>query len=224
MDGPDDISVGQLVYERIRADIIFAGLPPGTRLRLEPLKAQYSASVTTLREVLSRLASEGFVEMEGQKGFSVSPISIAGLRETANMRKLLECHALADSIAHGDLDWEASVVSAHHKLAAIEKQMIQGEPVDLKLWKRFDREFHTALISGRPSTFLLKIHKDVFDHYLRYQMTALGFRGEAAAEEHRALLKHALGRRVDEAAACLAAHIDKGVDQAVANGPLSEAG
>ena len=219
----DDSTVGQLVYERMRSDIIFAVFPPGSRLKLDPLKTTYNASVTTLREVLNRLVSEGFVTAEGQKGFSVSEVSIAGMREVAHLRQLIECDALRHSLEHGNLDWEGAVVAAHYKLASIEEKMINGESVDLKLWKRFDREFHTTLISGRVSEYLLKFHNDVFDHYLRYQMIAMGFRGRIAADEHLQLMKLSLERRADEAAAALAQHIDNGVQHALDGGPLTTA-
>ena len=35
----------------------------------------YGASVSTLREALNRLCSEGLVIAEGQRGFEVAPIS-----------------------------------------------------------------------------------------------------------------------------------------------------
>ncbi|HMN88068.1 MAG TPA: GntR family transcriptional regulator [Bauldia sp.] len=216
-------AVGQVAYDRIRNDIIFAVLKPDERLKLEPLRVKYDTSVTTLREVLNRLASEGFVVAEGQKGFRVSGVSLAGLKEIAGLRELIECHALLESIRDGNLDWEGAVVSAHHKLSTIEQKMIDGEAVDLKLWKRFDREFHTALISARPSSFLLKLHNDIFDHYLRYQMIALGFRGKAAAEEHLMIMRYALARRGADAARVLVEHIEKGVQQAVTTGPLADA-
>ena len=50
-------------------DIIFGQLVPGSKLKLEFIKSQYEASVSTLREALNRLASEGFVVAEEQRGF-----------------------------------------------------------------------------------------------------------------------------------------------------------
>lgn len=221
MEAVEPGAVGQVAYERIRNDIIFAVLKPDERLKLGPLRAKYDTSVTTLREVLNRLASESFVVAEGQKGFRVSGVSLAGLKEIAGLRELIECHALRESIRDGNLDWEGAVVAAHHKLASIEQKMIDGEKVDLKLWKRFDREFHTALISARPSSFVSKLHNDIFDHYLRYQMIALGFRGKAAAEEHLMIMKYALARKGSDAARVLVEHIENGVQQAVTTGPLA---
>lgn len=54
-------SVGEVAYRRIRADVLFARLKPAERLRLDRLRAEYGTSVSTLREILTRLASEGLV-------------------------------------------------------------------------------------------------------------------------------------------------------------------
>ena len=54
-------TVGHSTYERIKHDIIFGKLAPGTKLKLDGLKTAYAASVSTLREALNRLASDGFL-------------------------------------------------------------------------------------------------------------------------------------------------------------------
>src|SRR4051812_33531506 len=94
---------------------------PSERLRLDALKIDYGVSISTLREILNRLASEGFVVAEMQRGFEVAPVSIQNLRELAQLRILLEQYALTQSFAAGDMEWEGRVVSAHHKLSATER-------------------------------------------------------------------------------------------------------
>src|SRR5436309_7305805 len=110
-------AVGDDGYRRIRTDIVFGRLRPGQKLRLEGLKEDYGVSVSTLREILNRLAAEGFVLAEGQRGFEVAPVSIQNLRELAQLRILLEHHAMTESFRSGDMAWESQLVSAHHKLA-----------------------------------------------------------------------------------------------------------
>src|SRR3954462_12829308 len=66
------LSAGDSGYRRIRSDIIFGALNPSGRLKLESMKEEYGLSVSTLREILNRLASEGFVVAEGQRGFEVA--------------------------------------------------------------------------------------------------------------------------------------------------------
>src|SRR3954447_6915432 len=105
-------SISEKAYRQIRADIVFGKLNPGEKLKLDRLREDYGASVGTLRELLSRLVSEGLVIAEGQRGFEVAPISAENLREIAGLRLLLESHALKQSFRSGDMDWEA--VSFQH--------------------------------------------------------------------------------------------------------------
>src|SRR5918997_6639985 len=170
-------SIADRAYEKVRTDIIFGRLEPGTRLRLDRLAHSYGASVSTLREILSRLSSEGLVLAEEQRGFSVTPVSPAGFADVAAMRLLLESYAIPLSFAAGDLEWESRVVAAHHKLAFMERRMMNGERQDTELWKQYDREFHQALIDACGSQTLLNVYAGVFDEYLRYQMVAVVFRG-----------------------------------------------
>jgi DNA-binding GntR family transcriptional regulator len=215
MDETAEGKVGDHALTAIRGDILFGRLAPDQRLTLDRLRTAYGVSVSTLREVLSRLAAEDLVVAEGNKGFRVAPISAHDLTDVADLRRLLEDHALALSFAHGDLDWEGRIVSAHHKLAAIERRLIAGDNVDQVLWKRFDRDFHQALISACGSEHLMRAHAAAFDKYLRYQMIAMSFRGEVAAVEHADLADAAMTRDVDRARGLLARHIASGVDVAV---------
>src|SRR6218665_339015 len=76
---PEAGTVGETAFRRIRTDIISGALHPGPKLTLGRMKEQYDISVSTLREILNRLASEDFVVAEGQRGFEVAPATEAGL-------------------------------------------------------------------------------------------------------------------------------------------------
>jgi len=213
-------TVGETVWRRLRGDILAGRLAPGKKLKLEALRERYGTSVGTLREALNRLATEGLVIAEGQRGFEVTPVSVENLREIAELRLLVECQALDDSFRAGDVDWESRVVAAYHKLAAMEARMEEGDFSALDLWKRYDWEFHQSLISACGSKVLKQLHGAVFDKYLRYQMIALSFRGDIAAGEHRALLDCALKRDAQEARRILTDHLEGGMAHALATGTI----
>jgi GntR family carbon starvation induced transcriptional regulator len=212
-------AVGDDCYRRIRGDIIMARLKPGHRLKLDALKESYSVSVTTLRETLNRLAAEGLVAAEGKRGFEVAPVSVENLKELAELRLLVETHALERSFARADVEWEGRVVSAHHKLASTERLMDSGIG-ETEQWKRYDGEFHQALISNCGSATLMEIHAAVFDKYFRYQMLAMKYRGEEPARQHRELLEAALARNTARARDVLAEHINHCVEDTLGAGIL----
>ncbi len=213
-------TVSENAYRQIRTDILFGRLSPGAKLKLEGLKDSYSTSVSTLREILNRLSSEGLVLAEGQRGFQVAAVSAKDLKEIAAMRLLLENHAMALSFAAGDIDWEGRVVAAHHKLAQMEKHLIAGEREKTEAWKRYDFEFHHALVSACGSAALLETHAGFYDRYLRYQMVALVFRGKIAADEHEEMLKAALARDAATAQSILERHINGCVEYTLQTGQI----
>ena len=217
--GEDAQAVGDDGYRRIRTDIVFGRLRPDQKLKLEGLRANYGVSVSTLREILSRLTAEGFVTAEGKRGFEVASVSAGNLKELAELRVLLEVHAMQVSFANADVEWEGRVVSAHHKLASIERLMESGigEP---EQWKRYDSEFHQALISNCGSRVLMEAHALVFDKYFRYQMVAFLYRGIETAAQHVALLECALKRDTKTAKDVLIAHVNNCVEHALATSSL----
>ena len=219
---PDDDTVAATIWRQLRGDILSGRLAPGMKLRLEQLRTSSGVSVSTLREVLNRLATEDLVLAEGQRGFEVAPVSSENLRELAGLRLLLETRALEDSFRNGDLDWEARILAAWHKLARVETQMEAGERHETQLWKRLDWEFHQALISACGSGVLMHLHGAVFDRYLRYQMIALSFRGNVAAHEHRSLLDAAMARDAPAARAILESHLIGGVEHALSRKTVTE--
>ena len=209
-------AVGASTYQSIKRDIIFGDLAPASKLKLETLRKNYNASMSTLRETLNRLASEGFVDALDQRGFFVTPVSKEDLMEVANLRVLLECHALKLSIDNGDTDWEGNLVSAHHKLSSMEQKMLSGDDSQKENWKRYDWQFHLALIEACGSRNLISLHSVLYDKYLRYQMLMLTHRGQEAADEHKKMLEAALDRNVEKATKTLTVHIEKGLEHTLA--------
>src|ERR1043165_1318875 len=107
------MGVADAAYSRLRADILGGELLPGMRLKLDALRDRYEVSVNTLRETLSRLAADGLVEAEGQRGFTVMPATLADLIDITETRRLLECHAAKLSVEQADLEWESRLVAAY---------------------------------------------------------------------------------------------------------------
>ena len=83
-----------------------------------------------------------------KEDFFVTPISKEDLIEVANLRVLLECHALKLSIDNGDTDWEGNLVSAHHKLSSMEQKMLSGDDSQRKIGKGMIGNF-ISLLSKR---------------------------------------------------------------------------
>ena len=83
-------SLTQDVYQRLRGDLLACRLMPGQKLKIEELCVRFGAGSSAVREALSRLAADGFVGLEPQRGFRVTPLSFAELRDLTNVRCEIE--------------------------------------------------------------------------------------------------------------------------------------
>jgi DNA-binding GntR family transcriptional regulator len=209
-------TVSDAVFRRLRQDIILGILPPGSKIKLEKARERYSISISSLREILSRLSAENLVLAEGQRGFEVSPVSQRELEELADLRILLECRAIELSFAAGDLEWEGTIVAAHHRLKTVEQKLLGGDTLQTAEWVRFDWEFHLAIVAACNSAVLVQSLSSVFDRFLRYHMLAKNFRGQGVVDDHKRLFEYALEKNVDAAKDMIKRHVLNGANHILA--------
>lgn len=191
-------------YARLRSDVIQGIFQPGAKLGIEQLRSTYSVGATPLREALYRLSAEGFVVVEGQRGFRVADVSGRELRELTELRILIEGQALRESLEMATEEWEAQLVVAFHRLQKIEKQ---ADP-DPATWEARNAEFHLALISQCQSRWLMRIYELLYDQHRRYRIIArIDRAGRDIHGEHVAMLEAALAHDIDSLLACHEAHI-----------------
>src|SRR5688572_18796968 len=80
----------EVIFERVLASIFEHRLPPGTKLGEEQLAAIFGVSRARIRRVLPRLAHEGVVTLEPNRGAFVARPTVADAREVFEARKLIE--------------------------------------------------------------------------------------------------------------------------------------
>jgi GntR family transcriptional regulator, carbon starvation induced regulator len=190
-------------YNGLREDIIQGRLAPNSKLRTEQLRSKYGTGASPLREALNRLAGEGFVNVEGQRGFRVSPVSLDDLKDLTRMRILLECEAICDSIKNGDDEWEAGIVASFHRLAKAE----ENRNDKFAEWELRNDEFHESLVAASKSSWLLKFRQTLYEQHKRYRLLAILAHDESRDlhAEHLAIKDAAITR--DLKAACKATEI-----------------
>lgn len=200
----------QLV-QALRADLMRGVFEPGQQLRLNQLCERFDVSLSPLREALSRLAAEGFVIAQDQRGYQVAPVSLDNLEEVTRLRGMLECLALKESIAHGDDRWEADLVAAFHRLELIERRRGGAPEYGLDEWEARHREFHLALIAACRMPVLLQFCESLLDFSDRYRRIFLSSRplDRDIQCEHDVILEASLARDAGKAAEALGLHIQR---------------
>jgi DNA-binding GntR family transcriptional regulator len=88
--GTESLPLKEQAYELIRLDILTFRLKPGERTSERLLAARYGLGMASIRAALPRLVQEGFVDKSTERGTVIAPLTLRGVRETYQMRYLLE--------------------------------------------------------------------------------------------------------------------------------------
>lgn len=201
------------VHALLRADLLGGVYPPGSKLKSTPLCERYGASVSVIREALSRLAEQSLVVAEPRIGFRVREVSVPDLRDLTSTRIDVETMALRYAIERGTMDWESGLVAAHHRLERTSLLTDDAPPRVSDAWEEAHGRFHAALLEGCDSAWLLGIActlRDAAEFYRRWSQ--LQEPGRDVAAEHRAILEATLDRDADAATERLRDHYQHTAD------------
>ncbi|MGE3954541.1 MAG: GntR family transcriptional regulator [Parachlamydiales bacterium] len=191
--------------DQIEGAILSGELRPNEKLGMERLKAWLGVGYSPIREALASLVSKGFVKLEGNRGFSVAPISAEELRDLVITFAEIEALAVGQAIAKGDEAWEAALVASLHRLSQAEKGALSYE-----IWAERNRAFHEALAAGCGSPTLMEIRSTLFRRLGRYiALTYRAHRGPLSLNfaEHEAIAKAALARDRQQTLSLLHHHL-----------------
>jgi len=195
-------------YSRLRDDIISGVLRPGHKLKIEELRSQYNIGASPIREALSLLTSDHFVERLDQRGFKVAGVSVEEFEELLKTRCWMEEKALRESIKYGASKWEEQVVLAAYRLSRVPRSKVDNDFKSNVEWEDRHKHFHMTLISACGSSMLINFCDQLYDQNVRYRQLSgkKAYPTRDITTEHGAICDAALARDYDLAAELLVAH------------------
>jgi DNA-binding GntR family transcriptional regulator len=212
------------LYNQLRTDILFGRRLPSSRLPLNDIAEEHGVSLSVVREAVTRLAGEDLVEATPQRAYRVRSLSIDHLHDLTWVRTQIETLALGQSIAKGDVTWEANLVAAHHRLAVTPMYFEDG--TGNQDWMAAHGAFHAALTAAAGSPILERLRRQLYDASELYRYWAGNLpRHPTRAhveDEHRAILEAALARDAELAVALLTQHFETTARHLEAVAPVVE--
>nr|WP_152886264.1 GntR family transcriptional regulator [Streptomyces adustus] len=200
--------LSEQVYTHLRDAIMGGHHAPGDALKPQDLAKEQGVSLAVVREALVRLVGEGLADRLPNRGFAVPAISDRRWQDIAEARRTIEPVVLRMSIERGDVDWEARVRAAHHRLSRTPAYLPDEGAYYSSAWSEAHRVFHRTLLEGCGNDVLL----EAFDR--TWTASELARRWSAQRQpdrdhvgEHRRLEEAALARDADTAAAVLVQHL-----------------
>lgn len=203
------------VIDAIRADVLNGVWAPGSRVSPGELAERYATSTTVVREALTRLAGENFLESEPNRGFFVPALTDGGLHDITDVRCLIEGRAIELAIERGGVQWEGELIAAHHLLARTPRRTEEDPSHTSPDWLAAHRAFHEKLIEacGVPSlcSFARQL-TNATELFRRWSAPDESARARDVEKEHRDIVDAVLARDAPTAVTLLQDHFRRTSD------------
>ncbi len=198
----------ELLYNKIKQDIINQALKPGERLPERELAEKFNVSRTPIRQVLQKLASEGLVEYVPYRGAFIKDLTIEEFKEITELRMLLEKYAVetcCSFIEEGVLNQIDAIIIKQHEAINLK---------DVKEYSLLDQEFHYLLVKATNNKEL-QYHFQILNQksYLsRVRTLALPGQMERSIAEHKEIVKWIKEKDKDKAGSKASAHVEDALE------------
>jgi len=197
-------SLGELVYQRLRHEILWGTMKPGSILSLRTLSEQFGVSPMPVRDAVRRLATEGLVEVSPRSSTRVARISPEGVKEVFEVRSRLE--ALAARLATRHL---TSADISH--LKQLSNKLDQAAPTNsAEEWHRLNQELHLLIFRKCGNSLLQRMTQDLWEQNFRLftsrVATQVRFRLRRS-KEHRRIVNAIMRCDPDEVEAAWRDHV-----------------
>jgi len=206
---PLDFRIREILLRRI----VSGELEPGSNLTETRLAEELGASRTPLRHALVRLEQEGFLVLEPNRGFFVSPLSSEEAHELYPILSALEQLALRQGPP------DAREVEA---LTRRNEEYAAMPPGDLDATVAANFAWHEALLAGCANARLMTLIRTLRAQVYRYELSFFS-PGEArlakSVDLHRAILEALERGDLEQAGARLDAHWAADLDSLVSDPP-----
>jgi DNA-binding GntR family transcriptional regulator len=179
------ILLPEMIYSRLRHEVLNGDLRPGQLLRQEELAQRFKVSRVPLREAMTRLEAEGLLVLRPRRGYAVMSLDQSDIVEIFELRMVIEEHA---GYLAARARTQTDIQAVQHSL----EQMENIEPVTpdhYGHWSKCNYEFHSRIIAASRRPRLLRIAGSLRDSVEPYVRIETGITGHVhdASHEHRDL-------------------------------------
>ena len=213
---PAKASLTERAVNTIRNSILELTLPPGGRIDDKVLMSRFQLSRTQAREALNRLAAEGLVKIEANKGAFVLPLDLVGVAQFFDAYHVAErLIAHFCDFADGGLLEDLEEVHRRHSAAVRNNEFLEI--------CRLNAAFHTRIAQASGNEYVLNFSARLHNHaqrlsFLVYRMEQRQERGlkeqqEYIVAEHDQIVEAVRRRDRDLLGRVMAAHAKRFQDR-----------
>ena len=157
-------SLGEVVFEYLRDEIMAGKLKPGQRLMENTIAEKLGVSRTPVREAIRKLEKEKFITMIPRKGAYVTRINAKEILDVLEIRRVLEGFA-ADLASRRMSDSEKRALRKSNE--KFEKFM---KNLDVQGMIKKDREFHDLIFKATKNERLIGLVRELHEQFHRFRL------------------------------------------------------
>jgi DNA-binding GntR family transcriptional regulator len=206
-------SIRDQIYEAIQESIVNNSYKPGEELQIDRLAEEFGVSTTPIREALIRLESSGLVNLIPNKGARVTAFREEDIRDTWEIRKLLEPYAAGLTAA---LDVNLEIQELNAAFETLEKGTQDGN-----LYIQSDIRLHELLYTHLSNELLKETLHNILQRSMRMRYFAEDVSKmhdqvvQEVINEHKQILQALTARDRDRTIEAVRRHIENGERRAL---------
>lgn len=196
---PEAISKSEYVYRTLQEQILTGAFSPGMPLFIREISTQLNVSRTPVKEAISRLTNDGYVELLPNRCAIVARISASEILELLEVREALEGNAAyyaAQRRTEEDLE-EMRRISNYHRNIPYENVE------EMVLW---DKKLHMAIAKATNNQQMINMLEKVFEKLTRISLPISPDRLADSVRQHEAILDAIRQRNAEEAKRMMLEH------------------
>lgn len=198
------LSKKSTVYLNIKERIIIGDLAPGFPVKENELARELNTSKTPIHEALLQLEREELIENVPGRGSTVPHITVQGIRETLELREIIECGVVKRSALACNMQELRNHKEKMQKLTARDIEL------DCSSWE-IREEIHLYIVTCGGNQKLLNIYLNLMDHIRRICIHYIGSltldRASAVLTEHIAIIDALIERNPERAEMAVQNHL-----------------
>jgi DNA-binding GntR family transcriptional regulator len=213
---PDDASQVERAYRHIKSGIVVGRYAPGAALSEPALAAEYGMSRTPIREGLSRLWQEHYLDRVSGRGYFVARVTVQAIHDTFDVRRLLEGAAAARAA-------ELATAAEIANMRALAQ--FRPSPDDYREAEGANVRFHLAIATAARNRLARELIERCLAQVDRFMSLGVSFGPlqDAAVDAHLAIVDAIARRDSEEAKLRMEDHLDcgsRGMKDALLRGEL----
>lgn len=207
---PDALKLREVAYEEIIRLMLDGALRPGQFLSQRQLVAMTGQPLGAIREIVSRLESEGLLNTVPQRGIQIAYVDVNLIQEAFQFRLFLEKEAVALFTLSVSDDELKEIRRQHDEILALAlarpltaEEEERAQIVDWQLHNRFMESLGNGIIERAYRV------NSVRTRLIQQERFRISGRVVSAMGEHIKVLDAIQAREPERAVAALAEHINK---------------